>query len=265
MRHFISRLHPARVFPSAALATRLAIALMMVIPAIPLAAIAQQYIPPNRGLPGRRESGGTRGCWQTTAVAPEQHPLTALVPAQNFGTTTHDRPVVFIYIPSHLAEQAVAAEFSLADADDNELYKFTYQVTHASGVIQLNLPDAANLPPLEVGQDYRWTFALLCDRVDPSANMVVESWVQRIAPSPELSAALEQAPAGTEPSLYAESGIWYDAIASLAAQSTPSATAWRTLLESVGLETLAAEVGASPLTLTPPPPLEVGDNGELTP
>lgn len=198
---------------------------------------AQRYIPPDRGLPGRREGGGTRGGCVTN-----QPTLTALIPDSNYGTTTAAYPTLFWFVPSNTA---TSVEFVLMDANDQELYKTTFQITGDAGVIHLSLPANANLPPLEIGQDYHWYFSVICDPTDRSGDVLTEGWIQRIEPDPALVTQLESTPVSNHPTLYAEAGIWYDAIASLAtlryAQPNSSALAnqWETLLDSVGLADLA--------------------------
>jgi hypothetical protein len=45
-------------------------------------AVAQRFNPKNRGLPGRRQGGGTRGECVTQKAA-----VTAIMPIDNFGVT----------------------------------------------------------------------------------------------------------------------------------------------------------------------------------
>jgi len=220
------------------------LALSVIVGGFPLDAIAQDYVPPNRGLPGRREGGGTRGCWTNSTVAASPIKLTALVPAQNFGYTLQAYPTFLVYVPPFFAEKAAGVEFILNDAQDNEVYRTTFEADNTSGIIRLSLPTDANLPPLEVGKDYHWSFALVCDLADPSGNLVVDSWIQRTRPSAELTAALGRTAAQDLPALYARSGIWYDAIAQLTPPQAQPRNAmvlsqWRNLLNSVGLNTIA--------------------------
>ncbi|GAB4472121.1 MAG: hypothetical protein OHK0037_31780 [Elainellaceae cyanobacterium] len=222
-----------------------AIALGIALGSFPVAALAQDYVPPNRGLPGRREGGGTRGCW--TSNNPGQNRLTAIVPAQNLGYTLSEYPTLFVYVPASYAEKAAAAELILTDDQDNEIYRATFSTGNQSGILRISLPAEANMAPLEIGRDYHWSFALVCDPNDPSGNLVVDSWIQRVQPSAELSAAIATASPADLPALYAQSGIWYEAIASLAdpyRQPTDETIVaqWQNLLNSVGLGSIASEL-----------------------
>lgn len=221
-------------------ALQVAFALGLSIGGAPLAALAQSYIPPDRGLPGRREGGGTRGCWRSDVSISAEDRMTALVPSQNFGYTLSAYPTFFVYVPQFYAENAVAAEFILNDANDNELYRATFQTAKTSGIISLSLPANANLPAMEVGKDYHWSFALVCDASDRSADVVVDSWIQRIEPTAELTAELQTAAVEQHPTIFAQRGVWYDALSSLATlRNQPNgaipASQWVNLLNSVGL------------------------------
>jgi hypothetical protein len=205
--------------------------------ALPTVALAQEYIPPQRGLPGRREGGGTRG----DCLSSRQR-LTALMPDTNFGKTIAEYPTFFWYIPD---VQPEAAEFVLLDENDNELYRTSFRVTGDSGVISLSLPENAGMPPLEVGKDYHWYFSLVCDEIDRSGDAYTEGWIQRVAPDAALVARLETAAASDRPAIYAAAGIWHDALTSLAdlrrahPQNSSFVRGWRTLLNSVELANVA--------------------------
>ncbi len=194
-----------------------------------------QFRPPNRGMPGRREGGGTRG------GCPIQQPgLTALMPESNLGRTLAPDPTFFWYVPQN---SVAAAEFVLLDASNSEIYKAQMAVPTEAGIVRLTLPQ--DQPPLELGQSYRWYFSLICEPLDRSADMFTSGWVERVEPSAELSAALATAPAADLPKLYAEAGLWQDALTALASlrQSEPQNPAviaqWQNLLQDVGLEALA--------------------------
>jgi hypothetical protein len=202
-------------------------------------AFAQDYIPPDRGAPGRREGGGTRG--GCMAQQPSSQPsLTALMPDTNSGLTLAEHPAFFWYVPQ---SSATAAEFVLLDQSDTEVYKTTLPVPAQAGVVSINLP--AEAPALEVGKSYHWYFSLVCDPLDRSADVFTSGWVKRTAPAAELAQALATASAEAKPAIYAKHGIWYEALTELAKlrhnqpQNAALINQWQTLLKSVGLEQLA--------------------------
>ncbi|MBD1913447.1 MULTISPECIES: DUF928 domain-containing protein [unclassified Leptolyngbya] len=248
-------------------AVRFLLLLGLLLSAIPMPAEAQTFVPPNRGMPGRREGGGTRGCWGYNPNDPSRSGLVALVPAENFGYTLDEYPSFFVYVPKSFAEQAAAAEFDLMDADGESVYHASYRVSDRSGVLRIDLPKTANLAPLEVGKDYNWAFTLVCDADDASANLIVDSWIQRMEPSTQLQAELQATAPDQLPELLASRGIWYNTLASLAnpeagashdnVSQLPNLLArWQTLLNSVGLTVLAEELvpdALLPLTSTAHP------------
>lgn len=194
---------------------------------------AQQYVPPDRSLPGRREGGGTRG----SCIA-SQPTLTALMPDSNYGTTTHGYPTLFWYVPETTAP---LAEFELLDENNQPIYTTQFAVTGKSGLISLSLPATATLPPLSVGTPYHWYFSLVCDRQDRSGDVMTEGWIERISLDPALNRQLQAASESDRAMLYAQAGSWYDALATLmtlhCSQPNDAAivTKWQTLLDSVGL------------------------------
>jgi len=216
----------------------LATTLGLAIARLPLLTVAQQYVPPRRGIPGRREGAGTRfpGC------VTGQKPLMPLMPVDNFSATTAKTPTFFWFVPE---TQAVVAEFRLLDFADQELYTTTAAIPRQAGVISVQVPAtiAAQMQPDRI---YRWQFSLRCNLSEPSENPFVEGVVQRVERSPALQNALNTAVTPRDvAAVYANAGIWQDAIATLAEQRCLNPkdinlqTSWTTLLRSVQLEKFA--------------------------
>lgn len=225
----------------------LAIALGLAVVGMPLLAIAQQYTPPRRGIPGRREGAGTRAPGDRCLAG--QKPLMGLTPVDNFGATTSKTPTLFWYVP---ATNATVGEFRLLDAAEQEIYSSTVAIPDVPGVVSVQLP-ATVTEQMQLQQDYRWQFSLRCDANEPSKNPFVEGIVQRVEPSSTLQDSLTIA---TTPSdvatVYAKAGIWQDAIATLAEQrclkpnDVSVQTSWTNLLRSVQLDSFTD----APLTKT---------------
>jgi hypothetical protein len=229
-------------------------------PAIDLPQLEQQrspaqpapgrYVPPASGLPGRREAGGTRSGSCINNSQPENlqsndpQNLVALMPPDNYGGTVMPYPTLFWQVPSN---QAAAIELILFDEADNEIYRTQLQITGEAGIVSLTLPAHAGMLPLEVGELYRWSFSLICDSGDRSADVYTEGWIQRVEPAPDLVAQLEAAAESDRPAIYAAAGLWHDALTAIAEQrrADPEDAAanarWRNLLESVGLDAVADE------------------------
>jgi hypothetical protein len=207
-----------------------------------------QYVPPsNLGIPGRREGGGTRGDCLTST-----QPLMALMPENSYGETLAAYPTFFWYVPDVPAQ---AAEFVLYDASGNEVYYTTFRVAGTSGILSLSLPETVDLPPLTVGEPYEWVFSLICDEQDRSGDLFTTGWIQRVEAAPGFEDQLLAAAESDRPTLYAQSGLWHDALTTLAEQyrqapeSAAIANQWMTLLDSVGLAAFAT----APLISEPMP------------
>ncbi len=197
------------------------------------------FIASNRGAPGTRQGGATRG-----GCSSSDRTLTALVPANNLGMTTAPYPVIFFYIPPTSAD---VLELSLLDENDNEIYQKNLTPTKTGGIASINFSSLPGLKPLEVGKSYHWYLSIVCNTQDRSADIFVDGWVQRIKPDPALQSELQQVAASDRASLYAVNGIWYDSLTSLfeTRKSNPNNSAlvneWADLLDSVGLDQIARE------------------------
>ncbi|WP_421655075.1 DUF928 domain-containing protein [Leptothermofonsia sp. ETS-13] len=212
----------------------------LVIVSVPLLTFAQEYRPPKRGLPGRREGAGTRG----TCMEGQKF-LMPLTPIDGFSATTSNSPTFFWYVPPTSAQMA---EFALLDGNDSQLYRTTIALPGTAGVVSYTVPEKVTTSVLKTGQDFYWQFTIVCDPGQPSRNPFVEGVVQRIQPSKELVSQLKKAPtAYSRATIYASSGVWQDAIATLAQQrctnpkDSSSLTSWFTLLQSVQLQEFATE------------------------
>ncbi len=219
---------------SALLSKTVLVALVVNLSLATLPAISQTYVPPDRGLPGRREGGGTRG-----GCVKEQPTLTAIVPQTNLGLTTQAQPTLLWYIPTSTAK---IAEFELRDAQESVIYTHQIPITGEAGLLKVQLSSAEQIS-LEPGQRYHWYFSLVCDPQDRSGDIFTEGWIERIQPNPELENQLTQASEIDRATLYAEAGIWHDALATLVnlQQVDRSAVAanWANLLTSVDLASFA--------------------------
>lgn len=206
----------------------------------PSLALAQRYNPPQRGIPGRREGAGTRSPVDRCITGTK--PLTGLIPANNFGTTTSQTPTLLWYVPSTGAK---TAELRLIDDHDNELFTTTLPLANIPGIVSLQLP-AQVTAKMAAQKDYHWQFSLTCNTTDPSKNPFVEGVLQRVTAESGVQQQLKTAGNSRDrATVFAEAGIWHDAIAVLAKERCAKPTdanvntSWKTLLTSVGLQDLA--------------------------
>jgi Domain of Unknown Function (DUF928) len=197
--------------------------------------------PPESGEPtGRVQGGGSRGQCRSDRT------LMALVPVTEmagktyvWGLTTVGHPTFMFYVPERT--QAESMEFILQDEADREVYTIRLTIAKTeSGLVRISLP--ATIPPLVVGQKYRWLFAMDCDPQSPSTAVFVRGTIQRVALEAKLQAQLTTTKTPLErAAVYASNGIWHDALAILSdpvaapQEASTIKAAWVDLLEQVGL------------------------------
>lgn len=196
---------------------------------------------PSLGAPGNREAGASR----SAPCAASDRGLVALLPETNLGLTTQAYPTFFAYLPP---TTATTAEFVLYHEGTDELvYSTSFEITGDAGIASIKLPEQAAQIPLEVGESYYWYFTIVCNSEDRSADMTVQGGVQRVAPDSSLLNQVQAAQPQEIPLIYAEAGIWHEALSALidlnrANPGDPTANAnLSELLDSVGLEAIADE------------------------
>jgi len=182
--------------------------------------------------------------------------VTALMPENKIGRTVSDYPTFFFYLylpktPETEAEtQVQLAEFILTDESGKLIYKQSLTISKLSGVIGVSIPADKNVPPLEVGKKYTWTFTLICDptqKEDSSGDKSESGVVGRVELSADILGELEKAEPRQKTFIYAKNGIWQDALSTLAAarRANPNdpllKSDWESLLDSVKLGQIAQE------------------------
>ena len=211
---------------------------------------AKQYRPPRGiGAPMRTEGGGTRSSGSANSRCPiVGKPLTALVPGDRFGVTVAPYPTFFVYMPA-VSPQAspLLVEFELQDKNSDSVYKSIFKTSGKPGILTLTLPTQAGLPPLKVGEDYNWSFTIICQPDERSRDITVEGWVRRVELNATLNNKLKQASPQQQVQLYAQAEIWQDALATLVQlrRNYPNDAAiaanWERLLSAAGLNNIAQE------------------------
>ncbi|MEG3940018.1 MULTISPECIES: DUF928 domain-containing protein [unclassified Microcoleus] len=205
------------------------------------------FQPPEQGVPGRREGGGTRGL-----VCPT--PITALIPQSTMGQTISGKPTFFYYIPAAVDK---TVQFELADESDKTVYKKSFRmVTSRGGIVSVSLGSDGNAPALEVGKNYQWYFTIKCSPQSYTDDVLVSGWINRTALAPTVKTQLDRSPdSRAKLSIFAQQGLWYEYLATLAQLrlESPSdsslATKWSEVLSSVELGKIAqAPLVASELT-----------------
>ncbi|MEH1972688.1 MAG: DUF928 domain-containing protein [Nostoc sp.] len=221
----------------------------------------QPTLPPGPPPGGRVRGGARRG---ELAGCPVSKPdLTALVPFTEednsvinvWAQTTVEHPSWFFYVP-YTKDSLYAVEFVLQEypnsKDSKEIYRKAIALPDKPGVIRVSLPTTT--PALAVDKQYRWFFTISCDKEKNSPPTFVEGVIQRVELNPATVKELQT----TEPlkryAVYAQKGIWYEALTTLAElrQKNPQDAAlqveWRNLLGSIRLNDIATK----PLLLETP-------------
>lgn len=213
---------------------------------------------PDRGTPGKRGEGASRGDCIRGA-----QPFTAIVPAiasktttnqtltNVWGLTTAERPTLFAYVP--FAPKCSTLEFTVQDRAGQVVYRLPVAVPQKAGLVRIQVPPTA--PALELNALYRWSLqaavtpkAIGLEETRPKPDLYrVNGWIQRVSLPPSLSQQFNPANPRQQARLYAERGIWFDAVAMIAEsrlanpQDPELAKDWAQLLQAVNLETFATE------------------------
>jgi hypothetical protein len=194
-----------------------------------------EYRPPMRGAPTRRIGGSTRG------NAGAQDLLTAVLAPEDVGLTTAAQPALY-WFASRPIRQPVEVVVISNDRIDPVL-EVRHDAGAPDGINRIALADHGVM--LAVDGAYRWSVAVVHDPDRRSRDLVTTGSLRRVAPPPSLAARLASTPLSEHPRIYAEAGLWYDAVEALAAlvASAPDPAVWRqrraALMQQVGLDDVA--------------------------
>ncbi|BBD58281.1 hypothetical protein NIES2109_10540 [Nostoc sp. HK-01] len=204
--------------------------------------------PPADPPPGGRVLGGAKrgSCPQV------KQDLTALVPFTQeppsvtnvWSLTTSAHPTFWFYVP-YSQTANLPAMFVLQDQQSKDLYKQPIALPNHPGIISVSLP--ANTPGLAVNQQYRWFLTFACETQEDSPPIYVEGVIQRVKLSREITQELQTATPLQQFAIYAQNGIWHEAITTLAKlrqehpQDPALKTQWQNLLASIRLGNVATE------------------------
>lgn len=192
------------------------------------------YHPPQRGAPGWRVGGGTRG--------PANEVMLAALTPDHIGLTAQARPSLYWYVsgvtPAPI-ELIVTREQAI-----HPLVETRLQPPARPGIHRVRLADYGI--QLEPGVLYKWFVSLVFDPASRAKDLVAGGAITRTELSAAVQAQLKQVDKHHIPRLYAELGLWYDALAAISdlLEAAPQDTELRArraaLLEQVGLTEVAA-------------------------
>jgi hypothetical protein len=192
------------------------------------------YRPPLRGAPAGRVAGGTRGFNEKLPY------LCALVP-DHVGLTVETQPCLYYFLA---AATDLPLEFTIIEKNAvYPLLETRIRPPHTAGIHAICLADYGK--HLEQGLQYRWFVALVPDEEHRSRDMLAAGAVELVVLQSELKEILQKANSIETAFIYAEKGVWYDALTSLSAaiekkpEDSMLAKQRAFLLEQVGLSDAA--------------------------
>jgi hypothetical protein len=194
------------------------------------------YKPPMRGAPLTRVGGGTRGIGNVLAV-------NVLAPGDT-GFTTQEKPTIYWFASQPIdkpVEVTITSTESLQSAAVPVL-EITLQPPIAKGIHAFRLADHNVV--LKPGVEYQWFVAVVNNPAQRSNDVLAGGTIKRVE-SP-VQGQIKQASQAQAAALYAEAGIWYDAIDQLSRQISADQSNRQlrerraALLEQVGLREAAA-------------------------
>lgn len=196
------------------------------------------YKPPMRGAPLTRVGGGTRSLGASVLT------LNVLAPGET-GYTMQEKPTIYWYVSDTVnspVELTITSTASLQDAA-TPAFEITLKPPVAKGVHALRLADHGIA--LKPDVEYQWFVAVVRNPAQRSNDVIAGGTIKRIADS-AVEPRLKQTSQAQWAAVYAEAGIWYDAIDQLSRQisADPANRQLRAqraaLLEQVGLREAAA-------------------------
>src|SRR5262245_2231753 len=161
---------------------------------------------PTRGsFPRNLTGAATRG-----RASPEAPLVLALAP-DHLGQTVNAQPNLYWYLEK---DSEIRVDFTLIDEESvNPLLEITMAGPLHGGVHAVRLADHGI--SLEPGRWYEWSVAVVAGGRDPSEDRISRGFITRVDMPPGLPQQLEERGPDQAVNLLAESGLWYDAIATL--------------------------------------------------
>jgi hypothetical protein len=208
-------------------------------PAAPAKRSLLKYTAPKGAATGVRidGDGGSRG----TEDKDRLPALYVLVPNQA-ALTTQEAPSLF-WFQSAGADRRFEVTLN-EPKNPKPLLKVGSEKSEKAGIHRISL--AKQNVTLKPGITYKWTVAWVPKPDNRSLNVVAGGSIKRVEADASLTAALADAKGADKASVYAQNGIWYDALEAIsnAIEAAPDDKELRALraelLEQVGLKVAAA-------------------------
>lgn len=193
------------------------------------------YKPPLRGAPAGRVGGGTRGANERESFA-----LMVLAP-DHIGYTLKEQPCLYWYISK---ATSFPVEVTLTERHAVQpLLEKVIQGPQTGGIQSVCLADYG--VRLQPDIPYKWFITLVTDSGQRSKDILAGGMLARVPPSAALQERMKVAAKDQVPSLYAEEGLWYDAVEAMARQigDSPNDAGLREQLAALLAQVGLAEIG----------------------
>ena len=162
------------------------------------------YNPPSRGAPGGRIGGGTRGGGQNVFV------LSVLAPDHS-AFTTSEQPSLYWFISK---PTSLPIELTVMDPQGVQpILETRVPAPTKPGIQRVRLADYnIHIAP---GAAYRWFVAVIPDADRRSKDILAGGAIERVDLQQDVKAKLARASEKEIPFIYAQAGLWYDALKSI--------------------------------------------------
>ena len=166
------------------------------------------YKPPSRGVPGGRVGGASRGTPNATIALPI---IDLLAPDGHAGLTTNTTPTLYFFVSQPITSPT---QFTISAATrPNPIIEVNIPAPRGAGIYSIRTADYH--VRLEPGVLYTWSVSVVLDPKARSRDIVASASLMCTAPDPTLEAALA-AQTSRRAGLFAQAGLWYDAVAAAA-------------------------------------------------
>jgi len=160
------------------------------------------YKPPLRGTP-KTSSGGTSRSMASSEL------ILQVLASEHTGLTSSAQPTLYWYISKAVTKPL---EFTLSDENNPHWFvERSLPAPNKPGIYRVQLSDY----DLKPGVEYKWSVSSVTDPTKRSEDISTSGTIKRITSEATTSAKLMNASKQQQPFIYAEAGLWYDAIAAL--------------------------------------------------
>jgi hypothetical protein len=126
--------------------------------------------------------------------------------------TLSARPEFYAYVPVSAAQ---TVKFTLyrhnldTGMDEVLVYEVEQAAPTTSGIMTFNLPEGDRYA-LATGEVYHWYVSLVYNPDDPTGNIMIDGWVERLSADDAIAQRVRGLDPTTNAAAYAAAGLWYE-------------------------------------------------------